>query len=165
QVDQAQARGAKAPPQAVQFINEWHPQLGDKAALGNNVELRGLLLGRIEPRNELLVAVLASHKSLDPLMEKYQRLASDPRVAEALSKLPGEKAGPSARFSHARAQLAKTEGTVLGDETPLYLQGQETMLSVAINDVPCELAWLPSKSFNMMSEALAKKLGITVPAN
>jgi hypothetical protein len=161
QADEAQARGAKPSPLVQQFINEWRPKVGDKMALGNNADLRAALTARIEARNELLVAVLKARRLMDALDEKYQALADDPRVAEALSKLPRERVVASSKLSPARAKLAKIQPLVLGDEVPLLLRGQETIVSVLVNDVPCELAYVP-QDFNMIPEALVKKLGITI---
>jgi hypothetical protein len=166
QADQAQVRGAKPSQQVTQFIEQWRPKIGDKMALGGNAELRTLLLGRIGPRNDLLLAVLKARQALGPLDETYRRLAEDSRVAEALSKLPGEKVGPSAKLGQVRAKFVKTEGLVLADETPLFLKDRETMLSVIINEsVPAELAYLTTQDFNIIPEALVKKLGIAIDAN
>jgi hypothetical protein len=163
QEDLAKTQNRQPPPQVAQFLAEWRPKIGNKLALGSNLDLHTLLQGRMNPRTDFLLAVLKAHKALDPVEEKYAALAADSRVAEALGKLPGEKVGPSTRFSQAAAKFAKTAALVLADETPLYLKAEETLLSVLINDVPIDVAFMPGQNFNVITEELVKKLGIAVP--
>ncbi len=166
QADEAKLRNKKPPAKVVQFINEWGPKVGDALALGNNQDLRALLLGRIEARNKLLLAVLAARKAADPVDEQYRALEADPRVETALGKLPGQKVGRSTGFSQGVAKLREAEKLVLTDETPLYLSGQKIQLSVLIGSMPVEVTYVPrNQNFNVISEELLGKLGISVDAN
>jgi hypothetical protein len=165
QEDAAKQQNRKPAPQVVQFLNEWRPKIGSDVALSNYAELRTMLLARNSPHSDLLVAVIKAHKAVTPVDQKYTVLANDSRVAEALGKLPGEKVGPSAKYSQARAKLAKTEALVLIDEVPIYLKDREAVLSTLVGDTPTDLTHLPRQNFNVITEALVKKLGIAVPAD
>jgi hypothetical protein len=163
QADQAQSRGQNPPAKVQQVINELGPKFGGRLELGSNAELRALLMERNGPRSELLLAVLKARQLLDASERKYAALAGDTRVSEALSKLPGQTVGSPARLADARKKLGSAEALVLTDEMPLYLQGQDPMLSVVVNEsAACELAYLPRQDFNMIPEALTTKLGIAI---
>lgn len=136
-------------------------QLADQPAI------RSRLLELVHHRHALWVAACAIRRQTPMVGETYARLAKNPQVARALSRLgENHRLGPARDYDQELKKLADYERDFLTDWVPLYLQaGRPRLAALANESTPVTFTWNSGSEPAVITAAMAEALGLRIAAD